>query len=193
MILLGGASCPPSDSAAPGSNSRHTPPSVSVYCHTICCVSLNPCAALQAFMYNWCTALFVHWRSLHNNEIKENRGNKWANRKPTGRPFTSVWVPTSQAHAILGPMPKPCRRQQVSGVSPVAGDRQTWTKVVVQDRFPSKCIALVVLTKVSCLVMASHFVSWSPLPYDSRRDTWNRVMSLVQALDTRAAPVSLMY
>ena len=46
----------------------------------------------------------------------------------------------------------------VSGVSLVAGDHQTRTNVVVQDRFPSKCIALVVLTKVSSLVMASHFV-----------------------------------
>ena len=47
----------------------------------------------------------------------------------------------------------------VSGVSPVARDRQTQTNAVVQDLFPSKCIALVVLTNVSSLVMASHFIS----------------------------------
>ena len=45
-------SCPPSESAATGSNSRQTPPNASVYCRAICCVSLNPCAALQVFMYN---------------------------------------------------------------------------------------------------------------------------------------------
>ena len=62
----------------------------------------------------------------------------------------------------------------VSSVSPVAGDRQTRTNVVVQDRFLSRCIALVVLTNVSNLVVASHFISWSQLLYESRRDTWNR-------------------
>ena len=54
----------------------------------------------------------------------------------------------------------------------VASDRQTRTNAVVQNLFPSKCIALVVLTNVSSLVMASHFISWSQLVYESRRDTW---------------------
>ena len=78
----------------------------------------------------------------------------------TYQPRPMPWKVQSRAggsHCRGGPATSWCPAYHCTGA--VAGDRQTQTNVVIQDLFPSKCIALVVLTNVSSLVMASHFVS----------------------------------